>query len=150
VSGQIYRIGYEGLTVEALGQLLTEAQVSLLVDVRLNPVSRKPGFSRKALAAALERAGIEYEHDRALGNPRENRDAFDRGDGEEGRRRMREILLHDPAAASDLEHLVERARRQRVAVLCLEKEPNRCHREVITDIAQEMDPSIDVVPLADD
>ena len=88
VTGRIYSVGYEGLELEALVEHLASAKVSLLVDVRLNPVSRRRGYSRKTLSATLAAAGIEYRHERALGNPQDNRDSFRSGDGEEGRHRM--------------------------------------------------------------
>jgi uncharacterized protein (DUF488 family) len=115
------------------------------VDVRLNAVSRRRGYSRKALAAALGEAGIEYEHEPDLGNPPDNRDSFRRGDGDEGRRRMREIL--EDAGHPALLRLVDRARTDRVAVLCVERDRRRCHRDVITEVVTEIEPTIEVVPI---
>ncbi|MDG4769766.1 DUF488 domain-containing protein [Solwaraspora sp. WMMD792] len=59
-------IGYEGRSVDGLIAELRAAGVSRLVDVRLTPISRKPGFSKSALAKALNAAGIAYEHRREL------------------------------------------------------------------------------------
>lgn len=73
VRGRIYSVGYEGLTPEALVERLTGARITTVFDVRLNPISRKPGFSRRRLEATLAEAGIEYVHEKALGNPVENR-----------------------------------------------------------------------------
>jgi uncharacterized protein (DUF488 family) len=139
---RIYSVGYEGMTARALVDSLVSAKIATLVDVRLTPASRRPGFSRKALTAALDDAGIVYVHEPDLGNPVDNRDSFRKGDGEEGRQRMRERLNNGSGAA--LHRLVERARRQRVAVLCVERDRHRCHRQVITDMAQELAPEIDV------
>lgn len=58
VAGRIYSVGYEGMTLDGLIDRLTDARVCVLVDVRLNPISRKPGFSRVRLAKALEEAGV--------------------------------------------------------------------------------------------
>lgn len=140
--GRIYSVGYEGMEVGGLIDHLTWAGVTLLVDVRMNPVSRKPGWSKRSLQAALEAAGIEYRHERVLGNPPDNRDSFRRGDGEEGRRRMREILSNGSGPA--LERLVNEAAERYVAVLCVERGARRCHRQVITDMAQEIDPDLEV------
>jgi len=145
VPGRIYSVGYEGLEVQSLVETLRSARVTLLVDVRLNAVSRKAGWSKKSLQAALETAGIEYRHEPALGNPPENRDSFRHGDGEDGRRRMREILTNGSGSA--LMQLVEDARGRRVAVLCVERGAQRCHRQVITDMAQEIEPAIEVLPV---
>jgi uncharacterized protein (DUF488 family) len=141
-TGRIYSVGYEGFDVEALAERLASSKVSIVVDVRLNPSSRKAGFSKKALSAALAHVGVAYEHSRELGNPVDNRDSFRRGDGEEGRRRMREMLENGSKDA--VEGLAERARNGRIAVLCVERERSRCHRHVITEMVQEIEPTIEV------
>jgi uncharacterized protein (DUF488 family) len=145
VTGRIYSVGYEGMTVESLVDRLAGAKVTTLVDVRLNPISRKPGFSRKRLTEALAGAGIEYLHEKDLGNPPDNRQSFQTGDGEAGRARMRAILENGSGPA--LERLVERAGGERIAVLCVEREQDRCHRQVIVDMAVEKNPSIEVLQI---
>ena len=145
MTGRVYSVGYEGLELEVLVDHLASAKVSLLVDVRLNPVSRRRGYSRKTLSAALAAAGIEYRHERALGNPQDNRDSFRSGDGEEGRLRMREILENGSGDA--LRRLIDDARGSRIAVLCVERDRLRCHRDVITEMVKEADPTIDVLQI---
>lgn len=145
VTGRIYSVGYEGMTLDALVDRLAGARVSVLVDVRLNPVSRKPGFSKKRLTAALEDAGIEYVHEKELGNPQDNRDSFRNGDGEAGRSRMRAMLNNGGGGA--LDRLVVLASNQRVAVLCVERDHNRCHRDVITEMVVERNPEIEVLQI---
>jgi uncharacterized protein (DUF488 family) len=145
VAGRIYSIGYEGLEVDALAERLAQSKVTVLVDVRLNAISRRKGFSKKALTAALERAGIDYIHEPELGNPQDNRSSFREGDGSEGRERMRARLSNGSGAA--LRRLVDLARSDRVAVLCVERDRQRCHRDVITEMAQELEPSIEIVPV---
>lgn len=142
VGGRIYSVGYEGLEVAGLVDHLKSARVTMLIDVRLTPVSRKHGFSRKSLSAELESAGITYVHEKALGNPPDNRDSFRRGDGDDGRRRMREMLNNGSGPA--LQRLVERARDQRIAVLCVERDEGRCHRQVIVEMANEIDPNLEI------
>ena len=83
--GGVATVGYERRTVDELITALTEAAVEVLVDVRLTPLSRKPGLSKKRLAVLLQAAGIDYLHLPHLGNPRDNRDAFRRA--RQGRRR---------------------------------------------------------------
>lgn len=143
MAGRIYSLGYEGLTVEGMVDRLSGAGVSTLIDVRLTPVSRKPGFSKKRLAAALAEAGIDYIHEKELGNPQENRDSFRTGDGKAGRKRMREILSN--GAGEALDRVITLASTDRVAVLCVEREHQRCHRDVITEMAVERNPDIEVL-----
>jgi uncharacterized protein (DUF488 family) len=142
---RIYSVGYEGFDVDALVSRLAASHVAGVIDVRLNPSSRRPGFSRRALSATLEQAGIAYVHEPELGNPADNRDSFRRGDDGEGRRRMRERLEHGSRPAVD--RLIEQARVHPVAVLCLERDPGRCHRTVITQLVQELDPSIEIIQI---
>jgi uncharacterized protein (DUF488 family) len=142
VPGRIYSVGYEGLEVRALVERLAQARVSVLVDVRLNPVSRRPGFSRKPLEAALAEAGIQYVHEPDLGNPQDNRDSFRRGDGTAGRRRMRTILSN--GSGSTLRRLVDLARERPIALMCVERDRRRCHRDVITEMVTEIEPTIEV------
>ena len=53
-------IGYESCTIDAVVGALRDAGTKLLIDVRAVPRSRKPGFSKRQLAAALDQAGIAY------------------------------------------------------------------------------------------
>jgi uncharacterized protein (DUF488 family) len=128
-------IGYEGLTQEALISRLRLRGVETLVDVRLNAISRKPGFSKKALAAALEHAGIRYCHMPSLGNQRANRDGYSETtsvSAREARDRYRNTLAHESAATS-LNELVELARTQTIAVFCFEENERHCHREQVIE-----------------
>jgi uncharacterized protein (DUF488 family) len=142
MTGRIYSVGYEGMSLDGLIDRLAGAEVTTVVDVRLNPVSSRPGFSRRRLSEALGHAGIAYIHERELGNPPENRDSFRSSDGVAGRERMRAILSNGAGAA--LDRLVDLASRERVAVLCVERERGRCHRDVITEVAIERNPAIEI------
>jgi uncharacterized protein (DUF488 family) len=59
---KICTIGYEGLDIDAFMSLLAENDIETVVDVREMPLSRKPGFSKKALEAALNLSGRDYVH----------------------------------------------------------------------------------------
>jgi uncharacterized protein (DUF488 family) len=124
-------IGYEGRTAPELVEELVAQGVDVLVDVRMTPLSRKPGLSKTKLSAALADRGIRYVHLPQLGNPPENREAFRQGrvaDGLEvfGR------LLQAPEPVSALDRVAELAREGVVAVLCFERDHARCHRQAVT------------------
>ena len=91
VSGRIYSVGYEEMTLDGMVDRLASERVSVLVDVRLNPSSRRPGFSKTKLSETLAAAGISYVHEKELGNPQDNRDAYRSGDIS-ARERMRSIV----------------------------------------------------------
>ncbi|GAA4238099.1 hypothetical protein GCM10022254_52630 [Actinomadura meridiana] len=125
-------IGYQGHDLASfLAQLSTEG-VSQLVDVRLNPISRKRGFSKRALAEALDSVGIGYEHARPLGNPKENRAGFGGSPGElhDAKQRFAE-QLDAPAAREWLATIASWSVERKVALLCFEAEQERCHRDVV-------------------
>lgn len=128
----IVSVGYEGREIAEFVDDLRKRGVCTLVDVRLTPVSRRPGFSKTRLREALESGGIEYLHYRALGNPKENRSAFRGPAVEQGRSRFRD-LLSVPDAQIALGALSRRARQEVVAVLCFEKDHDACHRKVVID-----------------
>jgi uncharacterized protein (DUF488 family) len=141
-------IGYAGRDLEEFGEALQAQRINILIDVRLTPLSRKPGFSKSRLAAYLETIGIDYQHEPLLGNPRENRAAFaDPLTIAEGRRRFRDRLRAKSRFAA-LRDVVLLAEEGRVAVLCVEREEEQCHRKVILDAALKMSPSLRVHAIA--
>jgi uncharacterized protein (DUF488 family) len=123
-------VGYEGITIDALVADLVDRRIELVVDVRLNAISRKRGFSRRALSAALDVAGIEYRHEPTLGNPPDNREAFRAGDAAALEVMKTRLATVGVEAMARLER---DAREHRVAVLCFERDDERCHRRVILD-----------------
>jgi uncharacterized protein (DUF488 family) len=133
----IVTIGYEGRTLEDFIVTLQAEGVDVLMDVRLNAISRKPGFSKKALAAAAEAAGIEYRHEPSLGNPIDNRDAYRAGD-ERARARYRERIADSPA----VDELIVLASKRRVALLCVERDHSICHRDELVNVARERAPGL--------
>ncbi len=126
--------GYEGRDIATFVQDLVRSGVSLLVDVRLTPISRKPGFSKNALRQALSESGIAYEHRPALGNPKDNRAGFAGSAQElEHARAVYSVRLRDARAQEALADLADAAARERVAVLCFEADQRRCHRDLVLD-----------------
>src|SRR3954469_10422212 len=89
----VFTIGHEHPTdTTPVLEALRAAGVRRLVDVRELPLSRRRGFSKTALAAALASAEIEYEHVRELGNPKQYRDLYRSGRIDEGERLYRAHL----------------------------------------------------------
>ena len=130
--GGIATIGYEGSTVEQVIETLRSADVQVLIDVRDVPVSRKPGFSKKALAQLLGRSGVEYVHLRALGNPKPGRIAGKHGDMQTFERIFRDHLNGEPAQQA-LETALDIASRTRACLLCFERDHSRCHRAMVAE-----------------
>lgn len=143
--GILYSVGYEGRTAEQLVELLEAHVVDVLVDVRLTPLSRKPGLSKRKLAQRLDESGIDYLHAPLLGNPADNREAFRSGRVQEGKDMFARRLANGSRRA--LLELVERARESRVAMLCVEADEDRCHRQVIAEAASLEDPTLLRIPI---
>lgn len=135
-------IGYEGRDIEELITHLRGAGVSVLVDVRLTPLSRKPGLSKRRLADALASAGIAYVHLRELGNPKDNRDGFRAGDPD-ARERFRQLLSGADADRA-MRHVSELLDNDVVALLCYEQDHAQCHRGLVADALAERHPSLSI------
>lgn len=135
-------IGYEGFDLDEFIARLRLRSVEHVVDVRLNAISRKRGFSKTALRDGLRGAGIEYTHLRELGNPRANRAGFAALAGREAddsRTQYRALLGH--AAADDaLETLLQISANQRTAVFCFEADEAHCHRSLILAACRDRQP----------
>jgi uncharacterized protein (DUF488 family) len=142
-TGTLVSIGYEGKTVGDLVAQLLGQDVQVLVDVRLTPLSRKPGLSKMKLSEALAVVGIKYVHHRALGNPKDNRAGFRAGEPQ-SRARYREVL--DSTAATDaLAHVCELLDGGAVALLCFEHAHAECHRNIVVHRLLEARPDAAVV-----
>jgi uncharacterized protein (DUF488 family) len=126
----ICTIGYEGGTVDGFIRALKQARAELVLDIRAAPVSRKKGFSKNQLAAHLSEAGIGYRHLRGLGTPKRGREAARAGDVESFERIF---LAHmdEPEALLDLGEAIALAKAQPVCLLCLERDPEHCHRLIV-------------------
>src|SRR6185503_12138616 len=71
----LFTIGYEQAKSASVIDELKRAGAGLIVDTRAVAASRRPGFSKRQLAAGLDAAGIGYLHLQKLGTPKEGRDA---------------------------------------------------------------------------
>jgi uncharacterized protein (DUF488 family) len=127
---RIFTIGYEGTTVSEFIAALKRAAVERVIDVRALPLSRRPGFSKSALRAALDEAGIDYVHLKALGTPADGRAAARAGRHAE-LERIYAGQLELPEAMMQGAQMLELAREKPSALLCMEREPAHCHRTLL-------------------
>lgn len=130
----LFTVGHSTRPLDAFVALLRAHTVELLVDVRTVPRSRRnPQFDRETLPVALAPAGIGYQHMPALGGRRKPRSGSPNlGWENEGFRGFADYM-GTPAFEAALAQLVELARRHRVAIMCAEAVPWRCHRSLIAD-----------------
>jgi len=140
---KIFTIGYEGTTVPEFVSALKQAGVERVIDVRALPLSRRPGFSKTPLRGALEEAGIDYVHLKALGTPSEGRTAA-RAGRHSDMERIYAGQLELPEAMAQSAQMMELAREKPSALLCMEREPAHCHR---TLLLKTVAPEAEVVDL---
>ena len=127
---KIFTIGYEGTTVPEFLAALKQAGVKRVMDVRALPLSRRPGFSKSSLKAALEEAGMDYVHLKALGTPAEGRAAARAGHHAD-LERIYAGQLELPEAIMQSAQMLDLAAEKTSALLCLEREPANCHRTLL-------------------
>ena len=126
-------IGYEQSTPAEFAARLIAAGIDMVIDVRAVPLSRKPGFSKNRLAAALTAMDVEYKHFVRLGAPKAIRDALrDGGSWEEYERGYSAHLARHEA---EVQALLDLAAERSICLLCFEREPKVCHRSLT---AQQM------------
>jgi uncharacterized protein (DUF488 family) len=134
---KIFTIGYEKTTQGELIAALQAAGVERVIDVRALPLSRRPGFSKTALAGGLAEAGIGYVHLRALGTPAEGREAARKGRHAD-LERIYAGQLQLPEAIAQAAIMRGLAEEKPSALLCYEREPAGCHRSLLLDaVAQD-------------
>jgi uncharacterized protein (DUF488 family) len=133
----ILTIGYEQATSQAMLDELRRSDVQLVVDTRAVAASRRPGFSKRQLAAGLDEHGIAYLHLRGLGTPKEGRLAARSGHLDD-LFRIYETHLSTPAAQEELDELTNIVKSgQRVCLLCYERDVAHCHRKRIAELVCE-------------
>jgi uncharacterized protein (DUF488 family) len=132
----LYTIGYEKALLTDVIATLNAAGVATLLDVRDRPISRRPGFSKRQLATAIEDAGMRYVHLAALGTPPEGRLANRRREWERFWGIVEEKLGR-PEAEIDLYQAAEIAEAVPSCLLCYEADWQVCHRRRIAEILAE-------------
>ena len=140
-SATVVSVGYQARSLDEFIEDLIRSEVQLVVDVRLTPVSRKKGFSKTALARALQAAAIGYRHERELGNPKDNREAFRQGKQSAVARYDRHL---ENGADSVFRAIAKLAFEERTALLCVEDDHRACHRSRIADRLREEYPAISI------
>jgi len=127
----LFTIGYEQAKPAAVLKELKSAKIETLVDTRAVAASRRPGFSKKQLAASLRDAGIDYTHLQKLGTPAEGRAAARSGDIDRLWAVYDKHIKTKEAQTSLAELLSLIKSGKRVALLCYCRDPRSCHRSRI-------------------
>jgi uncharacterized protein (DUF488 family) len=136
---KLFTICYEQTPSTAVLDELENAGVKLLVDVRAIAASRRPGFSKNQLAAGLDARGISYLHLRALGTPKDGREAARSGKFD-ALHKIYAAHLKTPQAREELDELSSLVKKAGpVCILCYERDHQQCHRQWIAEIIEARD-----------
>ncbi|MCE9637408.1 MAG: DUF488 domain-containing protein [Planctomycetes bacterium] len=136
-------VGYEGRTIESYLNALLAAEITVLCDVRRNPISRKYGFSKSTLQKACDGVGIRYEHLPALGVASEKRRSLDTQADYDAlfAEYERTTLPHQGAALAQIRGWMRCG--ERVALMCFERLPQQCHRHCVAEaLERQSDPPL--------
>lgn len=130
----IFTVGHSTRTREEFINLLRAHGVIQLVDIRTIPRSlHNPQFNRAPLSRGLRRAGIAYRHIGKLGGLRHSKaDSINRGWRNKSFRGYADYM-QTPEFQTALQELITLAKKKRMALMCAEAVPWRCHRSLISD-----------------
>jgi uncharacterized protein (DUF488 family) len=129
----IATIGYEKSSLEDFIETLLISHIQVLVDVRQLPLSRRKGFSKRALGEALNDVGIDYLHLAGLGDPKEGRDAAKEGNHGEFLRIFAAHMKTEEFKAA-IERVTPIAEEKKSCLMCYERDPEKCHRKLVGEV----------------
>jgi uncharacterized protein (DUF488 family) len=130
----VLTVGHSTRTLAEFIRLLQIHAVTRVVDVRTVPRSRhNPQFNQDSLSAALKKAGLGYVHISGLGGLRHaKRDSLNLGWRNASFRGFADYM-QTPEFERSLKQLLRLTKRDRIALMCAEAVPWRCHRSLIAD-----------------
>jgi uncharacterized protein (DUF488 family) len=130
----LFTIGHSNRALHQFIALLKEHGIERLLDIRTIPRSRhNPQFEGDALGEALAAAGIAYEHWPQLGGLRRPRRDSENTGWRNTSFRGYADYMQTPEFAAAIDALAARAARERLALMCAEAVPWRCHRSLVAD-----------------
>ena len=130
----VHTVGHSTRTIDALIELQRAHAIQLLVDVRRWPASRRyPHFNRALLAASLKASDIEYLWRGDLGGFRKPAsDSRNTGWRVAAFRAYADFML-TPGFEEIMQELERLVASKRIAIMCAEAVPWRCHRQLLAD-----------------
>ncbi len=129
---KIYTIGYEGVNKKSFMAWLVNHKIDIVADIRQRPQSRKKGFSKNGLRESLSENEIEYLGFPSLGVPKEMRDELkSSGNYKSFFKKYQESLTSKNQEINELFSKIKSGKR--IALLCFEHDPNKCHRIILAE-----------------
>ena len=124
----LWSLGHSNITIDEFIDLVRFHDINVIADVRSIPFSKyTPHFNQEMLKQSLERAGIKYQFmGETLGGRPPEPEMYD----SEGHVLYSE-LAHNFRFQTGIEQLCIRAENLRVAMMCSEESPEKCHRRLL-------------------
>src|SRR5262245_5872454 len=130
----VHTIGHSTRAIEDFALLLKTHGIELVVDVRRWPSShRYPHFRREALAASLNTSGIQYVWCGDLGGFRKPSVDSQNTAWKVGAFRAYADFMLTPGFEKIMQEMEQLVASKRIAIMCAEAVPWRCHRELLAD-----------------
>ena len=130
----VLTIGHSTRTLDKFIALLKAHKVTLVVDVRTIPRSRhNPQFNKNSLPGPLKKAGVGYVHMAGLGGLRHAKPDSVNAGWRNASFRGYADYMQMPEFEKQIEELIQLAKEHRIALMCAEAVPWRCHRSLIGD-----------------
>jgi uncharacterized protein (DUF488 family) len=127
----IYTLGYERKDLISYVKILLDHGITKVVDVREHPWSQRPEYVKGPFSRVLSEHGIEYLHDKNLGNPKAIRNT---ARTREDALKMFDTYINSSEELLDgLKSVIRQARKtsERICLVCYENAPEECHRSVL-------------------
>ena len=132
----IYTAGYEGKPVDEFLNLLMKSGIRRLIDVRYNPISRRYGFHKSTLERLCSSLEIDYQHLQCLGIPGSTRTDLSSMDSYLALFKEYQCGLVD--RREDLQNVISLLKSKPSALVCMEANPQYCHRNVLAQHLMNM------------
>ncbi|MFC1821862.1 DUF488 family protein [Thermodesulfobacteriota bacterium] len=135
---KLFTIGYEGLSQDGFLTWLRYFDINVVADVRELPLSRKKGFSKNGLSDFLMEQNIQYFSYRDLGVPKDKRNKLrESGDYKSFFRLIRKSINDKTDLLDNICRMIHQGKK--VALLCYERDPEKCHRTIVADEVKKRD-----------
>ena len=133
-SRMVLTIGHSTRPLDEFIALLKAHAVTLVVDVRTIPRSRhNPQFNKESLPDSLKKAGLGYVHMSGLGGLRHAKPDSVNAGWRNASFRGYADYMQTTEFQNQIEALIQLAKEHRIALMCAEAVPWRCHRSLIGD-----------------
>lgn len=134
----VFTIGYEERTIKEFVERLKRNNITVLIDVREIPASRKPGFSKSRLSEILRNNDINYIHMKDLGSPKPLRKKLQQNN--DYKSFFLEYRTYIDSKTEIVEELYKAVvSRETSCLMCMERLPEYCHRKIVAEKIREID-----------